>query len=268
MGKDNQENVCFNNLLSNKGGKYVRNKLKFLKNVESVSSWSESPDFLVVDNGKAIGFEHFLFDQTYIGERAGSRVKDEETWKMYEKYHKALIEGTYNSDEAAAALEKVIQRAFDISQLFDYETCMEQFERVFDKHVKKIPDYINNLHAYKEKDLFFLVEVSSLFMSNHTKIIRCVARREDDAVVFLGGNHIVLTERIIRKIESQIGILKGVILQNYSFFDLEKHIEDMVYLDTTSLEALHESIKSQKIQIYKEYFVYAPKIRTKVNLVK
>lgn len=146
MGKDKQEDICFKNLQSYKRGKYTNAKLGFLKGTTVVDSWSESPDFLVVNNGKAYGIEHFMVDQAYVDRRAGSRIVNEDAWNMYETYHKALEEKSYNSNNAALALEKVIQNAFDIATLFDYGTCMDQFDRIFDKHVKKIPRYLDNLH--------------------------------------------------------------------------------------------------------------------------
>lgn len=268
MSKDKQERVCFENLYSNVGGKYVARRLGFLKKAVVVESWDESPDFLVLEDGKAIGIEHFLFDQTYIENRAGSRVKDEETWEVYEKHHEALEKGSYNSDVAAKDIEIIFQDTFDIATYFDFDICMNHFGRIFDNHVGKISKYKVNLNMYEKTELYFLVEVSSLFFSEHRKVIKCLARRPDNALVQVSGNHIIFTDFMIEKIKKQIGVLQGVIFQNYSYYDLDKRIKDMVYLDTTSIEAFEKSLKAQKIQVYKEYFIDVPKIQTKLNLVK
>ncbi len=269
MSKDKQEKICFSNLYSNIGGKYVSDKLNIIKQAKIIDSWDESPDFLLVDGNNAFGIEHFVFDQTYIERRAGSRVVNEETWAIYDIYHKDLEDGAFNSNNAAKDLEKLIQDMVDIATMFDYETCMNQFDRIFNKHAKKIINYMNNLNNYREKNIYFLIEVRSLFINNYKNntSIKCIAHRKDDAIVDIDVKQVVFTNKMIDIIKNQIGVLKGIVFQNYSFFDLNNKIKSMVFIDTSSIEAFKNSLEKQRIKVYKDYYYNVPRVRTCLNVV-
>ncbi len=266
MGKDRQEDICFKNLQSGIGGKYVSRKLKDFRTAVINDAWKESPDFLAIADGKALAVEHFVIDQLYIENRAADRVVDERVWGVYGVHHEALINNVFNAEAACADIENELQYALDMATQFDYDNCMDQFDRVFNKHAKKIPTYLDNLQDYQNKDLFFLIEVSSLQIERYSNIIKCLATRNDGGQIKLCGNNVIITQRMIDIVKSQIGVLKGIVFQNYSYVDLNKQMRDMLYLDLSSVESLEESIKAQKIDIYKSFHIYAPKINLKFDL--
>ena len=266
MGKDRQEEICFANLKSNIGGKYVTRKLRDFRTAVKIEEWKESPDFLAIADDKALAVEHFVVDQLYIENRAADRVIDERIWGVYGAHHEALINNNFDVEAACADIETELQYALDIATQFNYDICMDQFERVFNKHAKKIPTYLDNLQDYQNKDLFFLIEVSSLQIERYSNIIKCLATRNDGGQIKLCGNRVIITQRMIDIIKKQIGVLKGIMFQNYSFVDLKKQIRDMLYFDLSSQESLEESIKAQKIAIYKSFQIYASKINLKFDL--
>lgn len=266
MGKDKQEEICFANLLSGKGGKYAKMKLRDFHNSNRIMDWTESPDFLSVIDGKALAVEHFVVDQIYIENRSAERIVNERVWTTYELHHSALEEDRFNSEKACQDLGKEIQFALDQAAKFNYDTCLSQFERVFDNHARKIPSYVENLRKYEEKKIYFLIEFNSWFTEKYSGIVKCIAVRMDGGLVSLHGNGIIITTKMIDILKKQIGVLEGVILQSYYSLDLNMALRELIYLDLTSEENLEKSIKEQRIEIYKEYYLLAPKVNLKLDL--
>ena len=263
MGKDGQEVVCFKNLKSSIGGKYVNKMLRDFRHAYVVEEWEESPDFLVEHGEKGIGVEHFVIDHSYSNSRAVSRIFDHNIWNVYNVHHSALENGVLDEDLAINDLQKEMQLAFDLIAEFDYEICMDQFKRVFDNHIRKIPSYLSNMQ-YKNKYLYFLIEYRSLLLGG----VKCIAIRSDGAAVEVNANSIVFTERMVDIIEKHIGKLWGIIIQNYSFFDVGNTIQSMVYLDMTSRESLAKSLKEQQIKVYKRFYLEVPRRNLRLILEK
>lgn len=266
LGKDKQEIICYNNLNSKIGGKYVTQKLSVLRDAFFVEKWKESPDFLLEKDDVAFGIEHFTVDQVYLKNRAAGRVANERIMDVYKTHHATLLDEQFDAEAASQDIGNEMQFVFGLTTQFDYEISMNQFERVFDKHVQKIESYRNNLSNYQKMHLFFLIESSSMIFDRYDKFIRCIAVRNDGALVTIAGKGIVITKRMLEIFKKQIGVLDGIILQNYSFIDLEKELKAMVYFDLSSESNFNESIRAQKIQIYEKYYILAPKVNLKINL--
>lgn len=266
MGKDKQEEVCFANLQAGKGGKYAKKMLRDFRNSKRILEWNESPDFLSMIDGTALAVEHFTVDQIYIENRSANRIVNERVWSTYKVHHSALEEDRFDSERACRDIEKEMQFALDQATKFNYETCMSQFERVFDNHARKITSYAENLKKYEKKKVYFLIEFSSWFIEKYSGMVKCMAVRSDGGLVSLHGNGIIITTRMIEILRKQIGILEGVVLQSYSSLDLNMTMREMIYLDLTSEENLEKSIKEQKVEIYKKYYLVAPKVNIKFDL--
>lgn len=266
MGKDKQEEICFANLQAGKGGKYAKKILRDFRNANRIVEWNESPDFLSTIDGTALAVEHFTIDQIYIENRSANRIVNERVWAAYEMHHSALEEDRFNSEMACKDIEKEMQFALDQATKFDYDICMSQFERVFDNHARKITSYAMNLKEYEKKKIYFLIELSSWFIERYSGIVKCMAVRMDGGLVSLHGNGIIITIKMIEILRKHIGMLDGVVLQSYSSLDLNMTMREMIYLDLTSAENLEKSIKEQRLEIYKKYYLVAPKVNLKFDL--
>lgn len=266
MGKERQEEICFENLKSKKGGKYVSKMLAAFRKGTKIDDWKESPDFIVEVDKKILAVEHFTVDSIYVNKRSANRMTDEKLWSTYNTHHEALEKGVLDESIACKDLEQDLQFALDVSRTFDYDISMEQFERIFENHVRKIPKYMENLIEYQDKEIYFLIEMSLWWFSRYRGLFDCIAIRKDGGEIRLDGSSIIITEKIVEIMKGQIGILKGIIIQGYTSLDLNKDMKSMVYLDLSSENEFEKSIAKQRIEIYKEYYLSVPKINVKFNL--
>ena len=266
MRKEKQEFICFDNLKTKLGGKYVSDKLRDFRHANVVGDWEESPDFVAEIEGIALAVEHFTVDQVYYENRSSNKVINENMEGMYTIHHETLVNDDFDQDAACRDMEENIQNGIDSLRRFEYEICINQFQRIFDKHVKKIPRYKDRLKIYTDIKLFFLIEVNSFFVTNRKGIIKFNAIRDDGCTVSMNGNEIIITDDMLEIIRKQIGVLDGVILQLYSYLNFNKTLKSMIFLDLKTEDGLKESIKKQRIAVYKSYSVFAPKINFKLNI--
>ncbi len=267
MGKERQEEICFNNLKIN-SGKYITKSLRELNSAHRIADWEESPDFLAILDNTAFGIEHFTVDQVYIAEsnRSTCRLSDENAWDIYGEHHEAQEKGTYKAEEAGKDISELIQCALDYTRQFDYDAFLCHFTRVFEKHVGKIDRYCANMGKYSKIKLYFLIELDSVVFNESHGMIRCYGIRRDGAKIRLAGNGIIITEGMLEVIKKQIGNLEGIILQSYSLLDLLYGMNQMVYLDLRTEMSLAESLKEQRIEVYKSFYIEAPNIELKLEM--
>lgn len=266
MGKEKQEYICFQNLRTKLGGKYVSEKLRDFRYANVVGEWKESPDFVAEFDGVALAVEHFTVDQVYYENRSANKVINENMEEMYTIHHEALVNGEFDEDAARRDVEENIQYGIDSLRQFDYEICINQFERIFDKHVNKIPRYMERLNLYSNIKLYFLIEVNPFFITNRGGIVKFNAVRSDGCTVSISGNEIIITANMLEIIRRQVGVLDGVIIQLYSYLNFNKTLKSMIYLDLTSENGLKECIKKQRIVVYKSYSIYPHQINFKINI--
>lgn len=155
MGNKQDENNCLmktvdyvNNKASKMSKKYFISILP-VKNI-SVEDFvaSERPDFVLKSAEQCYGIEHFMVDFCYDGinnNQSQSRLLRKRLWEIYNKFHDEK-EGLKNEDVESARqeIEEFINHNTNISNDFDYSKYIEGLKKTFDKHYKRINDYIHN----------------------------------------------------------------------------------------------------------------------------
>ena len=269
MGKEKEENICFDNL-KKKRGKYINAQLKRINNAIKVEGWMESPDFLLSDSESTYGIEHFAVDQVYLHDfkRSSGRIVDSQLWKTFNDNHEDLVSKQFKPEKALDNIQETMQLALDITTAFDYKKFMEQFVRIYKKHTEKIPRYQERMKNYDNVQLYFLIEMNSLIIPQSQGFIKCYAIRDDGAKVLVKGNRIIITHDMLGAFEKQIGVLQGIIIQQYALFDLQRDMTAEVYIDLTSREAMKTSLDIQGIDIYKSYYIEAPTCKVNFKLDK
>ena len=267
MGKEKEESVCFKNIRIKKG-KYINSCLRKINDATPVESWLESPDFLLRNDESTYGIEHFVVDQVYLQDfkRSSSRIVDGQLWDTYSENHEDLISDRFDADKALNSIQEVTQLALDITTKFDYGVYIQQFSRIYNKHVEKIPRYLEHIEKYENAKLYFLIELNCLVIPQGQGTIKCFGLREDGANVLIKGNRIVMTNDMLDLFKEQIGVLEGIIIQQYSLLDMKRDMKDEVYIDLTSAEAMRRSLEKQRIDIYKNYYICAPKCKLNLKL--
>lgn len=267
MGKEKEESICFRNIRIKKG-KYINSCLKEINDATPVDGWLESPDFLLRNDKSTYGIEHFVVDQVYLKDfkRSSGRIVDGQLWDTYSENHEDLISDRFDTDKAINSIQEVTQLALDITTKFDYGVYIQQLTRIFNKHVKKIPRYLERLEKYENVKLYFLIELNSLVIPQGQGTIKCFGQRKDGANVLIKGNRIILTNEMLDLFKEQIGVLEGIIIQQYSLLDMKRGMTDEVYIDLTSTEAMRRSLEKQRIDVYRNYCICAPKCKISLNL--
>lgn len=267
MGKEKEESICFKNIRINKG-KFINSRLKEINDAMLIDSWLESPDFLLRNDESTYGIEHFVVDQVYLQDfkRSSGRIVDGQLWDTYSENHEDLLSDRFNADKALNSIQEVTQLALDVTTKFDYGVYIQQLTRIYNKHVEKIPRYLERLENYENVKLYFLIELNSLVIPQGQGTIKCFGLREDGANVLIKGNRIIMTYDMLDLFKGQIGVLEGIIIQQYSLLDMKRNMTDEVYIDLTSIEAMKRSLEKQRIDVYRNYCICAPKCKISLNL--
>ncbi len=262
MGKEKSEFSCIENLLSNKGGKYMSKKLKKIRCANRLIDFTESPDFAFENEDEIFGIEHFIVDLLYKDNcgvlRSGSRLSEEALWDIYGRNHKELEEGQFDAKKAGKEIEGTVQKIIDLVASFDYKQYISEFERIVNKHGRKIEQYYSNLKHKDKTKLFFLIEERVPQIERYSSIINCVAYRRDGARVMYPIYCPIITEDMLKVIKQYIGCIEGIIIQVYKISDLMNHMTSMIYLDVTDEANLYKSLREQKVDVFNGFEINAP----------
>lgn len=274
MGKERYERKCIEDLLTFTQGKATERYVKKFREYSVIEDWSEAPDFLLFNQEKYCGIEHFVVDVFYDeieGQvRSGSRLVCGNTDNTYQKYHKDLEDDIFNAKEAGIAVENCIQQKVDLLSSFNYTRFVDKFKQTLEKHIGKVPRYHEHLAASgypSDVPMFFCIEERVL---NETSglVFRCKMIRHDGAIILDSPRIIPLTDEIVEVFETNCGKIKGIFIASYDMKDLyEQRMLDMIFLDMTSKEALHDSIKKQKRQVFKSFYYDIPQGKIKLNVI-
>lgn len=122
----------------------------------------ERPDFVLEENQKRIGVEHFHIDLLYKDKKkhtGHARYTYKDLRELFLKYNGKALNHTFDlfdAKNAGADIEKIINELINAQNLFDYKLFIKEWNRIFDKHYK-------NRNEYKEEsdlsELGFLIEV-------------------------------------------------------------------------------------------------------------
>lgn len=252
MGKESFENKCMDDFMTCSCMKETKRYIAKMRSLVMDGSWSESPDFILRDNMVAYGIEHFVIDMYQCDNRSGSKVTNEEQQDIYNINHSSLVNGLFNVEQACEDLQKHLQKQFEIISSFEYERYIEEVDRIFDKHARKINRYNSRMNEkYVQSHLFFMIEMHHGLQALYSKYypIRCI--RNDGAVINKSCvDMIPMTEDFVGILKRYVGKMDGVICMSYSFNNV---LTKMVYMDLSSVDKLYDSLTKQKIDVYRRF---------------
>ena len=117
---------------------------------------SESPDFLIKNEGGVIGVEHFLIDTLLERKNnSRSRSRQSEMKRTFKRFNKN-IDG--NEEKALSEVQSIIQADMDCVQNFDYNNFIKEFKRIVMEHTAKARNY-KQIHKELTK-IMFLIEIN------------------------------------------------------------------------------------------------------------
>lgn len=131
----------------------TKSNLQWLRRYKNISApEQEKPDFILSDGVENIGLEHFLVD-TLWNNGSQTRKAVKRIGHAGERYENGEDAGTVFEDIAGS-----ISDCFLAYDNFSYDTFLNNFRRIFDKHLKNVRIYKEN----KIEKIGFLIEITVL----------------------------------------------------------------------------------------------------------
>lgn len=201
------------------------------------------------------GIEHFAIGLIYSNDgtiRISSKLQEEKGKEIYNQYHNNL-EG--NEADAAEALFKVALDDVHIVNAFDYDEFIKQFDRIMEKHLKKVNSYCDRIGCTPNK-ICFLIELSILDSTKWEVNYKGKTKKMD-------RNHFPFTKEfisVLKKAESS-GIENVFLVLHDTWGNSNNKV---LYFNVTNME---KSCKRQNIAVYDSFKLQRSKTVTNIKTV-
>jgi hypothetical protein len=245
--------------------KYMNNKsCRYFKSLFPLNYpviQSERPDFIVNTETSSYAVEHFLIDFCYDGpqnNQSQSRRAQRSIQDIYTKYHDPSI-GTIKDcdiEEALHDIENEVNKIVNLSQSFNYEKFIDRFNKVFQDHYKRLPNYRANSEIMQENvNTGFLIDF-------HRDTLSINALLNGVVVSFMGGTKEFPITHDILHIFEDAKELDFIILSQFN----EGAATEASSVSIFEPNNMKKSIEIQNIKVYDKVFFTKLKKELKLNI--
>lgn len=245
---------AFKNMLNCKKYKNEETKtyIKYLKSIINGKDLSlfqrEAPDFLLINNDKYIGIEHFLVDTLRLSNNCKvsiTREVERNVLMLLDKYQngKVFKKDKNKCVEASGDISEDVIKLLNSANNFDETSFISEFHRISIEHKGKVANYRsrimkeNNIMEDSKISICFLIEIPFLNSSKEWKV------KDNNKIEFIQSiKGIPFTKSFVKELK-KLSNIENIVL--YFRDALNQKENDYIYL--IEVNRFEEILSKEKI---------------------